>query len=52
MHECSQTVQSIVGALLCEMQSRKSALFLCLGKVLTHSSGVGVRQAVVVEQVL
>ena len=45
MHDCSQVIHSTVEVLLRQMPNHQCA-------VLAHSSGVGVRHAFVVEQVL
>ena len=52
MHECSQVIHSIVMVLLRQMPNRQYTSLLCLGAVLAHSSGVGVRHVFMVEQVL
>ena len=52
MHECSQVIHSTVEMLLRQMPNHQYTSFLWLGAVLAHRSGVGVRHAFVVEQVL
>ena len=51
MHEYSQVIHSILVVLLRQMPNRQYTSWLCLGAMLAHSSGVGVRHVFVVEQV-
>ncbi len=52
MQERSQVIHSTVDVLLRQMPNHQCTSLLCLGAVLAHSSGVGVRHAFLVEQVL
>ena len=51
MYECSQVVYSTVEVLLRRMPKHQHTSLSCLGAVLAHSYGIGVRHAFVVEQV-
>ena len=51
MPECSQVSYSIVVVMLRQMPNRQCISSLCLGAMLAHSYGVGVRHAFVGEQV-
>ena len=52
MHECSHVIHITVEMLLRQMPHHQYTSLVCLGAVLAHSSGVGVRHAFLVEQVL